>query len=252
MQQFKVIMLGDAGAGKTSVVQRIVNDRLADGMTVPTCGVDIHWISYRVAGTSSADVAVTKDSADGNNVQLQLVDTAGTERYEALSTQFFRGAHAAIIVIDASDPGHTSLARLRTIVSMLQKHNGTVMRVLLLANKLDRPRRLERTCLEAEARLWNYHYGEISCLAPGEHGDADQVALDLVGFLYLQRLEHPLPAGTPRSAGISLRLPDSTTSLNITDPVTQATQMGTNHVSPRPSSPRRRLRGWLQLPCALV
>lgn len=36
-------------------------------------------------------------------MNLSIWDTAGSERYEALSRMYFRGARAAIVAIDASD-----------------------------------------------------------------------------------------------------------------------------------------------------
>jgi len=84
----KVILLGDSGVGKSSIINRYVNDRFVEN-NMQTIGVDLF-----------TKVALVEDSA----VTLQIWDTGGQERFRALRTPFYRGADCAILVYSKDNP----------------------------------------------------------------------------------------------------------------------------------------------------
>jgi len=91
----KVIVLGDSGVGKTSLLNQYVN----------------HKFDNRYKATIGADF-MTKDlEIDGSLVTLQIWDTAGQERFQSLGSAFYRGADACILVYDiTSDESFSHLA----------------------------------------------------------------------------------------------------------------------------------------------
>ena len=60
---------------------------------------------------------------------LILQDTAGSERYEAMSRIYYRGARAAIICYDLTD--RSSFDRARFWIGELQKHEEVCERNVL-------------------------------------------------------------------------------------------------------------------------
>uniref|UniRef100_A0A8C3IBZ4 RAB24, member RAS onco family n=1 Tax=Chrysemys picta bellii TaxID=8478 RepID=A0A8C3IBZ4_CHRPI len=78
----KVVMLGKEYVGKTSLVERYVHNRFLVGPYQNTIG--------------AAFVAKVM-SVRGRTVTLGIWDTAGSERYEAMSRIYYRGARAAIV-----------------------------------------------------------------------------------------------------------------------------------------------------------
>jgi len=78
----KVILLGDSGVGKSSLINRYVNEKFSEN-NMQTIGVDLF--------TKIADV-------EGSKVTLQIWDTGGQERFRALRTPFYRGADCAVLV----------------------------------------------------------------------------------------------------------------------------------------------------------
>jgi len=78
----KVVMLGKEYVGKTSLVERYVHDRFLVGPYQNTIG--------------AAFVAKVMSVGD-RTVTLGIWDTAGSERYEAMSRIYYRGAKAAIV-----------------------------------------------------------------------------------------------------------------------------------------------------------
>merc|ERR1711883_12435 len=81
----KVIILGDSGVGKTSLMNQYVNRKF----------------SNQYKATIGADF-LTKDITldDNRQVTLQIWDTAGQERFQSLGVAFYRGADACILVFD--------------------------------------------------------------------------------------------------------------------------------------------------------
>lgn len=85
----KVMLLGDMGVGKTSIMYRLVHDRF-DGQYMTTLGVEI--LSY--------DVPADK----GEPTRLVLWDTDGDFGERVFETVYVMGASAAIIVSDITRP----------------------------------------------------------------------------------------------------------------------------------------------------
>eukprot|EP00486_Rosalina_sp_Unknown_P005122 CAMPEP_0201571468 /NCGR_PEP_ID=MMETSP0190_2-20130828/14244_1 /ASSEMBLY_ACC=CAM_ASM_000263 /TAXON_ID=37353 /ORGANISM="Rosalina sp." /LENGTH=218 /DNA_ID=CAMNT_0047996147 /DNA_START=63 /DNA_END=719 /DNA_ORIENTATION=- len=84
----KVIVLGDSGVGKTSVLDRFVNSKF----------------DSRYKATIGADFLSKEVNVDDTVVSMQVWDTAGQERFATLGVAFYRGADAVILVYDISDP----------------------------------------------------------------------------------------------------------------------------------------------------
>ncbi|TNN42259.1 Ras-related protein Rab-24 [Liparis tanakae] len=78
----KVVMLGKESVGKTSLVERYVHHRFLVGPYQNTIGAAF----------------VAKPIQVGEKViTLGIWDTAGSERYEAMSRIYYRGARAALV-----------------------------------------------------------------------------------------------------------------------------------------------------------
>eukprot|EP01121_Diplochlamys_sp_Union-15-3_P002936 TRINITY_DN12770_c0_g1_i1.p1 TRINITY_DN12770_c0_g1~~TRINITY_DN12770_c0_g1_i1.p1 ORF type:complete len:216 (+),score=28.23 TRINITY_DN12770_c0_g1_i1:56-703(+) len=84
---FKVIFLGEANVGKTALVLRYTDGVFTEKF-VNTMGVD----------SKSKDLKV-----NGQVIRLQLWDTAGQERFRIITSTYFRGAVAVVLVFDVSD-----------------------------------------------------------------------------------------------------------------------------------------------------
>eukprot|EP00483_Globobulimina_turgida_P008443 UN08460 len=83
----KVIVLGDSGVGKTSVMSRWVHKKF-DG---------------RYKATIGADFLTKEVHIDDRVVSVQIWDTAGQERFASLGVAFYRGADAVLLVYDVAD-----------------------------------------------------------------------------------------------------------------------------------------------------
>jgi small GTP-binding protein len=88
---YKIVLLGDSSTGKTSIIDRFVNNKfeLKDNVQIhlwqPTIGID--FLGKNVNHHSST-------------CRLQLWDTAGQERYRSLIPTYLKDAICAIFVFD--------------------------------------------------------------------------------------------------------------------------------------------------------
>ena len=87
LKVFKVLILGDSGTGKTSLVRRSVHDFFTDGYR-STIGVDF-------------SLKVLRWSED-LEIRLQMWDLAGQDRFNHLSRLYFNKASGALLVCDQS------------------------------------------------------------------------------------------------------------------------------------------------------
>lgn len=83
----KVVLLGDGGVGKSSLIQRFVSNKFDPSM-FHTIGVEF----------------LNKDmEVDGNKYTLQIWDTAGQERFKSLRTPFYRGSDCCLLTYAVDD-----------------------------------------------------------------------------------------------------------------------------------------------------
>eukprot|EP01035_Chromulina_nebulosa_P005915 gene5915-8011_t len=80
----KIVILGDSGVGKTSLMNQYVSERF----------------SAQYKATIGADFLTKEVMIDDKVVTLQIWDTAGQERFQSLGVAFYRGADACILVYD--------------------------------------------------------------------------------------------------------------------------------------------------------
>jgi len=90
----KIVILGDSGVGKTSLMNRYSTGKFT-GQYKATIGADF---------LAKDNVVVTDMFGQRHLVTLQIWDTAGQERFQSLGVGFYRGADACLLVYDITDP----------------------------------------------------------------------------------------------------------------------------------------------------
>ncbi|KAL5115767.1 hypothetical protein ACEQ8H_006375 [Pleosporales sp. CAS-2024a] len=87
----KIVVLGSQGVGKTSLVHRYVKNAFTPPNMQSTIGAS--FLTKRVVDIDTSTV-----------VRLQIWDTAGQERFRSISKLYYRGANAAVLCYDITDP----------------------------------------------------------------------------------------------------------------------------------------------------
>ncbi|CAH8256614.1 unnamed protein product [Arabidopsis lyrata] len=113
------VLLGDVGAGKSSLVLRFVKDQ---------------FVEFQESTIGAAFFSQTLAVNDAT-VKFEIWDTAGQERYHSLAPMYYRGAAAAIIVFDVTN--QASFERAKKWVQELQAQDNPNMVMALAGNKSD-------------------------------------------------------------------------------------------------------------------
>lgn len=117
----KVILIGDGGTGKTSLVNQFVHRKFSS-IYKTTIGVDITPYETTVKET-------------GENVRFVLWDMSGQTHFEKFRSRFFTGSSGALIVFDL-----TNVKSYRNIAQWIKEcHNSCnkTIPITLVGNKAD-------------------------------------------------------------------------------------------------------------------
>ncbi|XP_052216510.1 ras-related protein Rab-11A-like [Dreissena polymorpha] len=81
---YKVVLIGDSGVGKSNLLLRYTKDEFR----------------FDSASTIGVEFATRSLEIDGRTIKAQVWDTAGQDRYRAITRAYYRGAVGALIVYD--------------------------------------------------------------------------------------------------------------------------------------------------------
>lgn len=119
--KIKIVLIGEADVGKTSLMSQFISNTFEDRVQ-PTIGCDIQCKTMVV---------------ENRKVDVQLWDTAGTERFQTMLPLYYRGCHGAILVYDVTRKNTFNKLRnwLAELDSNLTNDNAVVM---IVGNKIDK------------------------------------------------------------------------------------------------------------------
>jgi len=117
----KVILIGDSGVGKSSLLYRYT---------------DNDWNPHYIA-TIGVDFKVMTFERSGKIIKLQLWDTAGQDRFRTIVHTYYRGAHAVMLVFALDD--RDSFANLQEWLGDVHRFGSQGVPVVLVGNKADCP-----------------------------------------------------------------------------------------------------------------
>ncbi|THX66688.1 putative rab GTPase Vps21/Ypt51 [Aureobasidium pullulans] len=115
----KLVLLGEAAVGKSSLVLRFVNNDFQPNKE-PTIG---------------AAFLTKKITLPARTIKFEIWDTAGQERFASLAPMYYRNAQAALVVYDLTKP--SSLVKARHWVAELQRQASPGIVIALVGNKFD-------------------------------------------------------------------------------------------------------------------
>ena len=118
----KVVLIGESGVGKTSIISRFITNTFSS-------------ILMSTTGASFATKSIYLEKED-RTVKFEIWDTAGQEKYRSLAKVFYKNAQVCLLVYDISRK--TSLDEIKNYWFKEIKNNATDNIILALAgNKSD-------------------------------------------------------------------------------------------------------------------
>ena len=147
---YKLVMLGDEGVGKTSLIIQHTERRFSESYKM-TIGTDI-----------SAKLIEVEQSGVKTKVYLIIWDIGGQEKYRILRESYLRGASGALLVYDTTLK--STYHHVYEWVDEAKKFCGGKIPMLLLGNKIDivDQRKVQTEEGEKIAKELNIEYYETS------------------------------------------------------------------------------------------
>ncbi|PRP79229.1 RAB18, member RAS oncogene family isoform 2 [Planoprotostelium fungivorum] len=119
-QIFKILMIGDSGVGKSSILLRFTDDDFEEDQPC-TIGVDFKTKMVNL---------------EGKRIALTIWDTAGQEKFRSLTSSYYRGAHGIIITYDVTN--RLSFDCLAMWLKEVEVYIDKEPILLLVGNKVDK------------------------------------------------------------------------------------------------------------------
>ena len=121
---FKVVVIGSSFTGKSSLIIKFADDMFIEKYQ-STIGIDFKFKSLKV---------------DDHVCRIQLWDTAGQEKFKTLTTSYYKGAHAVVMVCDQGSRKSFEDIKKHWLPEVKDNADYDVEKVLLL-NKMDLPQK---------------------------------------------------------------------------------------------------------------
>eukprot|EP00434_Breviolum_minutum_P026974 symbB.v1.2.023849.t1/scaffold2213.1/size114990/10 len=117
---FKLVLLGDASVGKSSILLRFLHNKFSE----------------EIETTVGAAFNTKTIESRGRQVKFEIWDTAGQERFRSLAPMYYRGASAAVVVYDQTNAVTFERAQEWVRQVMSTSANPNIV-IALAANKAD-------------------------------------------------------------------------------------------------------------------
>ena len=138
----KIIFVGDSGVGKTTLINRINNEEFKD-LNESSVGIDYYSKNIKFRG---------------EELTLQIWDTAGQEKYRGLIPTYARNAVLAFIIYDiSSKKSFENLTEWINYLNSIEK-----MPMIICGNKIDLVRQVTKEEGEKFAKKNNLVFFEVS------------------------------------------------------------------------------------------
>merc|ERR1719373_1272987 len=144
----KVIILGDSGVGKTSLMNQYVNQKF----------------SKQYKATIGADFLTKEITIEDKAVTLQIWDTAGGERFQSLGRAFYRGADCCVLVYDITRPQTLErIVNFRDEFLNQTEQDDPKFPFAVVRNKTDLYDEGSSVTEQKSEQYFNEHFGQSTC-----------------------------------------------------------------------------------------
>lgn len=116
---FKIVLIGDSGVGKSNLLSRFTRNEF----------------NLESKSTIGVEFATKSIMVESKKIRAQIWDTAGEERYRAITSAYYRGAVGALLVYDISK--HSTFENVERWLKELRDHANMQIVIMLVGNKSD-------------------------------------------------------------------------------------------------------------------
>ncbi|XP_044894608.1 ras-related protein Rab-30 isoform X1 [Felis catus] len=187
---FKIVLIGNAGVGKTCLVRRFTQGLFPPGQGA-TIGVDFMIKTVEINGekVKVSERLSNLSMATQEGRELQIWDTAGQERFRSITQSYYRSANALILTYDITC--EESFRCLPEWLREIEQYASNKVITVLVGNKIDLAERREVSQQRAEefSEAQDMYYLETSAK---ESDNVEKLFLDLACRLISEARQNTL------------------------------------------------------------
>lgn len=166
--KFKLILVGEAAVGKTSIISRFVNNQFEK--------------KYKC--TIGSEFKLKTFILENYGIQMEIYDTCGTEKFRAITRQYYRNTNGIFLIFDLTNP--ISFTKLDDWIADIKNSAPRDSITFVIGNKkdLELKRNVSNWVIENNLRKNNIdNYFETSALT----GDGVEFAFKAMAKVLLEK-----------------------------------------------------------------
>ena len=164
--QWKVVLIGAASTGKTSILRRLVFGAFPEDVTT----------------TLGAALSTYEVKKDNTNIHMNIWDTAGQESYRSLARLYYRDAKAAVVVFDVCSV--ESFKEVEFWIGELDVAETFGHYVVIVGNKIDNIS--SRVISQADGEALAQKSGAVYMEASAKEGTGIKEIFDKIAEHFIQ------------------------------------------------------------------
>ena len=168
---FKIIIVGNSGVGKSSLLKRAVQDKFKENYQT-TIGFEFLLLYYDVNGTK---------------MKLQIWDTCGQEMYRSLIQGFYRNTSLTVLVYAINE--RRSFEELDLWLKDIRNSTETEQPIILVGNKSDLEKELRQVKEEEGKEFVKMNKLEYFTESSAKSGyQVEEIFMKAVEYLYKENI----------------------------------------------------------------
>ena len=156
----KVILIGDSGVGKTNIMSKFLKNKFLEDSKA-TVGVEFGSKLF---------------IQQGHKIKAQIWDTAGQEKYKAITSAYYKGSKGALVIYDITQK--ETFANIEKWVNDLKCKGDPKITIIIIGNKndLEEKRQISKEQGEEKAKSFGCAFLETSAFS----GDNIEKAFEMM------------------------------------------------------------------------
>ena len=156
----KVILIGDSGVGKTNIMSKFLKNQFLEDSKA-TVGVEFGSKLF---------------IQQGHKIKAQIWDTAGQEKYKAITSAYYKGSKGALVIYDITQK--ETFANIEKWVNDLKCKGDPKIAIIIIGNKndLEEKRQISKEQGEEKAKSFGCAFLETSAFS----GDNIEKAFEMM------------------------------------------------------------------------
>ena len=117
---YKILLLGDCAVGKSCLLLRYCENSFQESH-LATIGLDFRLKTITLE--------------NNRKIRIQIWDTAGEDRFRAITKNYYKGAHGIVLIYDVTD--QQSFQHIKDWVDKIKEESKEGVIIYLVGNKID-------------------------------------------------------------------------------------------------------------------